>query len=1173
MQTMKNKWHFWLDRGGTFTDIIAVSPQGETIIKKTLSENTGGGLQAVREVLGLPPTARIPASRVAEIRIGTTIATNALLERKGEKTALAVSRGFADALLIGNQTRPHLFELNIIRAAPLWHRVVEINERLSAHGKVVRPLNEAAALNAFERLKKNGIHALAIVLMHGFRYPKHEKRLAILAKQVGFSRIITGYESAPFIKFIPRAHTTAADAYLSVAVADYSDSIRRQCEPGVNLLFMQSNGDLANTVRAVHTVLSGPAGGMSGMRQTAKKAGFACAVGFDMGGTSTDVALNNADLRLENIVAGVPLFAPMIDIHTIAAGGGSIVRHQDGRLLVGPQSAGAYPGPACYRNGGPLTITDCNVLLGKLRGEFFPAIFGKDGKQQLDEITVQKKFNRQAKGLSAAALAEGFLRVAVENMAGAIRRISVARGTDPRNGALVSFGGAAGQHACALADAVGIRRVIAPRHACVLSAWGIGMADIGAIKQRSVECSLSSKQLTVVLNELAKQAAKELPQYDKMILRLRCRYEGVDSILPVVWRANNVTAMRNEFEKTYKARYGYQELGKQVIVAIAEAEAKIFAKPAKIGLLKKTPVAAKIKVATVVFGGRRRATAFYDWRQLSAKMKITGPAVVLDDWNTVVVDPQWLAVVADDGDLLLSRNAKTKKIAHRHDPAMIEVFNNRFTAIAEQMGEMLRNTATSVNIRERLDFSCALFDGKGNLVANAPHMPVHLGSMSESVRAVLKKQPAGMLRGDVFMLNSPYEGGTHLPDITLIRAGRLGDGGKPDYFVAARGHHADIGGISPASMPADSRHIDEEGVLLPLCRLTKNGKLLEKETLHLLNNAVYPARSPAQNIADLRAQIASLAAGEDEMQRAAAEFSGNSVKAFLNLVQKNAEQATQRLLKTLKGGQGQSRLDDGSLIQVNIKINNGGAVFDFRGSSGVHPRNFNAPQSVARAAVIYSLRTLLGEDMPLNDGLMKPVRLLIPPDSLLNAHRPSAVAAGNVETSQNIVDAILTALGVCAAAQGTCNNFTVGFVGKQYYETVCGGMGAGKKFSGANAVQVHMTNSRASDPEVLEWNYPLRLEEFAFRRASGGRGYHRGGNGAIRRLCFLADGEANILSSHRKIAPVGIKGGDHGKCGQNAVRRKNGKIEKISGCAQIAMKAGDEFIIKTPGGGGYGKSR
>ena len=1181
----RGKWRFWLDRGGTFIDIVAISPQGHMLIKKTLSENTGGGLQAVREILSLPSKARIPASQVAEIRIGTTIATNALLERKGEKMALAVTRGFADALIIGNQTRPRLFELDIRRNAPLWERIVEIDERLSPKGTVIRPLNENSAVESFTRLRQQGIKALAIVLMHGFLHPKHEKRLVRLAEKIGFSRVIAGYKAAALIKYIPRAHTTVADAYLSATVAAYSDSIRRQCETGVRLLLMQSNGALGNiqTVRAVHTVLSGPAGGMIGMQRTAKKAGFTRAIGFDMGGTSTDVSLNNADLRLENSVAGVPLFAPMIDIHTIAAGGGSIVRYKDGRLLVGPQSAGANPGPACYRNGGPLTVTDCNVLLGKLRGEFFPAVFGKARNQLLNEAAVHKKFEQEARktGLTPTALAEGYLRVAVENMAGAIRRVSVARGIDPRSGALIAFGGAAGQHACALADAVGIRRVVISRHACVLSAWGIGMADIGVIKQRSMECELNSPHLRTVLGELARQAINELPRQSaasdnkKITMRLRCRYEGVDSILPVVWRERNAAAMRADFEKIHKTRYGYHEPAKKIIAAVAEAEVKIIGKPIKNTLLlKKNTAPAKIQESPVVFAGRARQTAFYDWRKLSPQTRIIGPAVVLDDWNTVVIDPQWHAVVANDGDLSLSRKTKIKKKYQRRDPAMIEVFNNRFTAIAEQMGEMLRNTATSVNIRERLDFSCALFDGNGRLVANAPHMPVHLGSMSESVCAVLKKQPPGLLRGDVFMLNSPYEGGTHLPDITLIRAGILDNKrNKLDYFVAARGHHADIGGISAGSMPADSQHIEEEGVLLPLCRLTKNGKFLEKEILHELKTAAYPARSPAQNIADLRAQIAALTIGVSEMRRAAAEFGDATVLVFLRLVQKNAEQAACRLLQKLKSGKGESRLDDGSVIQVNITVDkeHGRAIFDFRGTSGSHSGNFNAPSAVARAAVIYTLRTLLGEDMPLNDGLMKPVKLIIPAGGLLSPRPPAAVAAGNVETSQNIVDAIFAALGVCAAAQGTCNNFTVGFPGKQYYETVCGGMGAGKNFNGASAVQVHMTNSRASDPEVLEWNYPLRLEEFSFRQGSGGNGKNRGGNGAIRRIRFLTDGEANILSSHRHIAPAGIKGGGNGKCGQNAVHRADGKIEKLGGCAKVAMKAGDEFIIKTPGGGGYGK--
>ena len=1177
------KWRFWIDRGGTFTDIIGVSPDGRTHIDKRPSSDEDGGLAAARAMMGLPPGARIPAARAAEIRIGATIATNALLQRRGDKTAVAVTRGFADALRIGDQTRPHLFALHNSRPPPLWSRAVEIDERIGADGKTVRPLDERDAAKKMRALADAGFRAVAVALMHGFASPRHEKRLAKIARDAGIPLVVASHEAAPFIKFVPRAHTAAVDAYLDSAVRQFVRAVRAQCEEGVRLLFMQSDGSLVGERewRPARAILSGPAGGALGSRRLAKTA-RARVIGFDMGGTSTDVSLDGAEVRMENRVAGTPFFAPMLDIHTVAAGGGSLARIADGRLLAGPQSAGADPGPACYGNGGPLTITDCNVMLGKLRADFFPAIFGASRARPLDESVVARKFAAMPFRGGAFALAEGFVRVAVENMAAAARRISVGRGVNPAACVINSFGGAAGQHICMVADAVGATRALVSRYAPVLSAWGIGAAPAGATLRRAAECALSSPRLARTMRAMEKTAIAA-PSLSSASARLQirrrvlCRYDGVESLIPILWRGTP-QAMEENFHRRHRRLFGYCIRARKVVAAVAELEATIPSSPPPPP--KNRAVGAPVAAAThsVVFAGRRRRTPFYRWETLAEGAEIDGPAIVADKWNTAVVDPGWRAALRR-GNLEMTRAAKrtAANTRGRADAALLEIFNCRFMAVAEQMGETLRRAASSVNIRERLDFSCAVFDGRGNLVANAPHIPVHLGSMGDSVRHLIRKNPPGIARGDAFMLNSPYRGGTHLPDITLMKGGRL-DGkktGAPDYFVAARGHHADIGGVSAGSMPAASAHIEEEGVLIDLCAAVSRGRLREKEIVAMLRGAKYPARAPERNLADLRAQIAALEAGVAEMRRAAADFGAANVAAHMRKVQNNAARACRRLLPRLKSGIAEARLDDGAKIKVAVRIDRRAraALFDFSGASAVHPRNFNAPKSVVYAAVIYCLRVLLGEDMPLNDGIMRPIQLRIPPGGMLDPRPPAAVAAGNVETSQHIADAVFAALGACANAQGTCNNFTAGFRGEQYYETVCGGLGASDGFDGGDAMQAHMTNSRASDPEVLENALPLRVEEFAFRKNSGGAGEYRGGDGAVRRLRFLRDGEATVLSSRRKTPPRGASGGKDGKPGRNAVRTKNGEIRELPGCAHVRMRAGDMFIMETPGGGGWGKPK
>ena len=1169
------KWRFWIDRGGTFTDIIGVPPRGALRVEKRPSCERDGGLAAAREMLELPPGAPIPAARVEEIRVGTTIATNALLERRGEKTAVAVTRGFADALQIGDQTRPNLFSLHNSRPPPLWERAVEIDERIGADGKIVRPLNENDSAAKMRALAAEGFRALAIALMHGFSRPRHEKQLAAIARAAGIPLVVCAHDAAPFGKFIPRAHTAAVDAYLHTAIRRFVRELRAQCEPGIRLLFMQSDGTPAEEKmwRASRAVMSGPAGGAIGSRRLAKIA-RARVVGFDMGGTSTDVSLDCAEVQMENRVAGASFFAPMLDIHTVAAGGGSIVRVVDGRLLSGPQSAGAAPGPACYGNGGPATITDCNVVLGKLRADFFPAIFGAKQNRPLDESAAAKKVAAlSSRGVSSFSAAEGFIRVAVEQMAAAARRISVGRGINPAECVINSFGGAAGQHICMVADSVGARRAMISRYAPALSAWGIGAAPFGEVARQSAECALSSPRLLRTIRAMEKKISRASLQ-TKIRRRIFCRYAGVDSFVPVPWR-ESPQMMEAAFHRRHKNLFGYCDRARPIVAAIVELES---VSPSSLPPPPKNHnrgAPAAVAIHPVVFAGRRRRTPFYRWTEIAEGATIAGPAVVADKWNTAVIDPGWRAVL-HSGNLMMERITERAlpKTGGRADAAMLEIFHRRFAVVAEQMGEMLRRTAMSVNIRERLDFSCALFDKRGGLIANAPHIPVHLGSMGDSVLHLIKQNPPGIARGDVFMLNSPYHGGTHLPDITVIKGGRLdGKTGAPDYFIAARGHHSDVGGVSAGSMPAASTHIDEEGVLIELCAAVSRGRLREKEIVAMLCGAKYPARAPHQNIADLRAQIAALETGAAEMRRAAADFGAENVCAYMRHVQNNAARACRRLLSRLSSGEAETVFDDGAKIRVAVRINRktGKAVFDFGGTSPAHARNFNAPKSVVYASVIYCLRVLLGEDMPLNDGIMRPIKLVIPAGGMLNPRPPAAVAAGNVEVSQNIADAVFAAFGACAHSQGTCNNFTLGFRGGgQYYETVCGGLGASPNAAGADAMQAHMTNSRASDPEVLENAHPLRLETFAFRKGSGGAGKYSGGAGAVRRIRFLQDGEATILSSRRKVSPKGMRGGGDGKTGRNAILKKNGKVCELSGCANVQMRAGDIFIMETPGGGGWG---
>ena len=1198
-------WRFWIDRGGTFTDIVARAPDGALTTAKLLSDNperyADAATEGVRRILNAAP-GPLPAGQVDAVRMGTTVATNALLERKGQPTVLAITRGFGDALRIGWQSRPELFARHIKLNDQLYDRVVEIDERLTVDGAVDRPLDEAKTRADLTAAHAAGFRAVAIVLVHGWRFTDHEARVAEIAREIGFTQVSVSHEVGALIKLIGRGDTTVADAYLSPVLAAYVDRVGADLGPDAPLLFMQSSGGLtaADAFRGKDAILSGPAGGVVGMAETARQAGFERVIGFDMGGTSTDVSHFSGEYERTSdaVVAGVRLRAPMLSIHTVAAGGGSICRFEGGRMRAGPQSAGAVPGPAAYRRGGPLTVTDCNVMLGKLRPEFFPAVFGPEADQPLDAGVVRERFaalSDQVKAetgrdLGPAELAEGFVAIAVQNMAEAIKAISISRGHDVTGYALNCFGGAGGQHACLVADALGMTTVMLHPFAGVLSAYGMGLAEVRAIRQATAALPLSpdnDADLAARVADLDADARAELtaqgfPESALQTLpRAEIKYAGTDTPLTVAF--GPADAMTAAFEAAHRRRFGFVAAGKPLVVETLEVEA-VAASDQGAGDLAPPAATAAEPVARVPV---RMAGADHDapvWRRehLDANAAVDGPAIILEDTGTTVLEPGWRATVDVHANLVLRRvvplPARTA-LGTEADPILLEVFNSRFMACAEQMGEALRATAYSVNIKERLDFSCAVFDATGALIANAPHIPVHLGSMGESIRTVIRQrtdgrgQERGMRRGDAYMLNAPYNGGTHLPDITVIMPVFRDGDDAPAFFVAARGHHADVGGTTPGSMPPDSTTVDEEGVLIDDFLLIDEGVLRETETRALFASGRYPSRNVDQNLADLMAQVAACTRGADELIRMVDEFGRDVVSAYMGHVQDNAEEAVRRVIAALKPGVFDYEMDDGAVIRVQITIDPAErrAVVDFTGTSGQRPTNFNAPLSITRAAVLYVFRTLVDDAIPLNEGCLKPIELIVPEGSMLNPRHPAAVVAGNVETSQAVVDALYGALGVLAASQGTMNNFTFGDDARQYYETIAGGSGAGPDYDGTSAVQTHMTNSRLTDPEVLESRFPVLLEAFSIRRGSGGAGAHRGGDGTIRRMRFLEPMTASILSNRRRVPPFGVAGGEPGAPGVNRIERRDGRGEDLPATARAGMEPGDVFVIETPGGGGYGK--
>ncbi len=1194
------RWQFWIDRGGTFTDFVAQKPDGALVTHKLLSENPeryeDAALQGIRDLLGIEAAGEIPADAIETVKMGTTVATNALLERKGDRTILLITRGFRDALRIGYQNRPLLFARHIVLPELLYERVVEIDERYSAEGEELVPVDLDGARQALEEAKRDGIESVAIVFVHGYRHHDHEIEVARLARGVGFGQVSVSHEISPLMKLVGRGDTTVVDAYVSPILRRYVDRIRDELGE-TRLMFMQSNGGLADArfFRGKDSILSGPAGGIVGAVRTSAMAGYDKIVSFDMGGTSTDVAHYDGEYErsFETLVAGVRMRAPMMQIHTVAAGGGSILHFDGTRYRVGPDSAGANPGPACYRRGGPLCVTDANVMVGKIRASVFPRVFGPNADEALDEEAVRGKFATLAAQIeretgdrrTPVEVAEGFLMIAVENMAKAIKQISIQRGHDVTGYTLNCFGGAGGQHACLVADSLGISRVFIHPFAGVLSAYGMGLADLRVMRERAVEAILDDallEDVEAILDEMEEHGRVEMtrqggdPARTYTLRKVHLRYQGTDS--PLIVDFADRKAIVAEFEAAHHLQYGFIAPEKNHIVEAVTVEviasAPDVVDPA-VAMGSAEPPAPVDEVETYM-AGERHATRLYDREEMKPGCKVSGPAVIIEANATTVVEPGWAAEINRYDQMILNRvvpRPGQASVGTEVDPVMLEVFNNLFMSIAEQMGVVLQNTSYSVNIKERLDFSCAIFGPDGSLVANAPHIPVHLGSMSESVRTVSEQRAGTIVPGDVFMLNTPYNGGTHLPDVTVITPVFDEAGEDILFYVAARGHHADIGGTTPGSVPPDSRHIDEEGVLIDNFQLVSGGRLLEKETEALFTGAPYPTRNFKNNLADLKAHIAGNEKGVQELRKMVAHFGLDVVHAYMTHVQDNAEECVRRVLGVLTDGSYEYEMDSGARICVDIEVDreNREAIIDFTGTSPQQNSNFNAPSSVCMAAVLYVFRLMVDDEIPLNAGCLKPLRVIIPDGCMLAPRYPAAVVAGNVETSQAVTNALIGALGIMGAGQGTMNNFTFGDnAGYQNYETICGGAGAGPGFDGVHAVHTHMTNTRATDPEILEWRFPVVLESFSIRDGSGGDGANKGGNGIVRRVLFQAPMTAAIVSSHRRVPPFGMAGGKPGKTGHNYVERADGTVDELTGTDMTQMNAGDRFIIETPGGGGYG---
>jgi 5-oxoprolinase (ATP-hydrolysing) len=1201
------RWEFWIDRGGTFTDVVARSPDRRLVARKLLSENPeayrDAAVAGIRQLLELEPGQQIPADIIGSVRLGTTVATNALLERKGEPTVLVITKGFADALRIAYQNRPRIFDRRILLPEVLYERVIEADERVTAHGEILTALDERQLKEDLRNARNDGYRAAAVICMHGYRYPEHERRIGDLAREAGFTQVCESHRTSPLMKLVSRGDTTVADAYLSPILQRYVAEVASELK-GVKLLFMQSNGGLTDAAgfRGKDSILSGPAGGIVGMARTARDAGFTKVIGFDMGGTSTDVShfAGEFEREYETQVAGVRMRAPMLSIHTVAAGGGSVLHFDGSRYRVGPDSAGADPGPASYRKNGPLTVTDANVLLGRIQPDHFPRVFGEHSDQPLDAEVAKQKFTELSRQITEATgdergpeeVAAGFIEIAVANMASAIKKISVQRGYDVTEYLLNVFGGAGGQHACAVADELGMSQILIHPLAGVLSAYGIGLADIIAMREQAVEAPLTGENLeslAAVIKPLENDARAEVeaegvpPDRIAAIRRAHLRYQGTDTavIVPV----GTLAEMTAAFEAEYSRRFSFLMRAKPVLVEAVSVEAvsvgvggsqqegESNAESPPRSAEKRPEPAARVPMFAA---GRWAEVNLTERSQLEPGHHITGPAIITEELATTVVETGWRALVTERGDLLLERVTARPDRADattEADPVLLEIFNNLFMSVAEQMGVRLQSTAHSVNIKERLDFSCAVFDAEGGLIANAPHMPVHLGSMGESIKMVIERNRGRIRRGQAYVLNDPYHGGTHLPDITVVTPVFSDTGDHIWFYVASRGHHAEIGGVTPGSMPAASTRVEEEGVLIDNWLLVEDGQLREAETAELLATAEYPSRDPATNLADLRAQLAANSKGIEELRKMVAHFGLDVVRAYMGHVQENAAESVRRVITALHDGEFAYELDNGAQVVVAVRVNREErtAEIDFTGTSPQLAGNFNAPSSVAMAAVLYVFRTLVDDDIPLNSGCLHPLKVIIPPGSMLSPEYPAAVAAGNVETSQVVTGALYAALGVMAEGSGTMNNVTFGNDSYQYYETVASGSGAGEGFDGTDVVQTKMTNSRLTDPEVLEWRYPVLLESYRIRPDSGGRGRWRGGHGGVRRLRFGEPMTVTTLTGHRRVPAFGLAGGEPGALGRHWIEHADGTVTAMAGCDSVNVRTGDVFVIETPGGGGYGK--
>lgn len=1149
----------------------------------------------IRWLMRLAAGTPVPPSNV---RFGTTRGTNALLTRTGAATALLTTAGFADVPLIGNQDRPDLFQLQIRKPEPLFQCVVELNERVAADGSILQPLDTQTTRQQLRDLADQGIESIAVCLMNSWTQPQHEHEVCRLAEEAGFQEVSHSHEVSPQIRFVPRCDTTVLDAYLNPVLRSYLDEIRRQL-PGSRLLVMTSAGGLVESraFRGRDSILSGPAGGVVGFSQVAAASGFEQAIGFDMGGTSTDVARfgGRFEYESETTKAGIRIMTPVLSIETVAAGGGSICRFDGVRLHVGPDSAGADPGPACYGSGGPLTVTDLNVFLGRVLPDHFPFELDLSAvRTRLDQLQQQMtEAGIWNDSMTAESLAEGLLQIANDNMVQAIRRVSVAKGYDPAQHVLVSFGGAGGQHACAVAAALGIRQVLLHPLAGILSAWGMGQADIKDRRIISVLVPLTAEALTELDDKIAELTTEsrdyvrhqgaEDDTISEPLVELGLRYVGTESTLEIP--LGSAEQCQHRFEQEYQRLFGYTRPDRSIEISSLSVEVTAgTTEPTE--RHHSTDSDLRIKpdsVVSAVFAGQSTDTGVYLRKSLRPGHQIPGPAIICEPTSTILIEPDCSAQIVDDGSVLISIGSRRttgsegSRSATEVDPVLLEVFNNQFVSIAEQMGETLRRTSVSTNVRERLDFSCALFDSDGRLVVNAPHVPVHLGAMGETVRAIMQDHP-DMRPGDVFVTNDPYRGGSHLPDVTVVTP-VFTEQSHPTFFTANRAHHAEIGGIAPGSMPPFSDHLADEGVLIRSCYLVRGGVSQEEQLRDLLRSGPLPSRGIDDNLADLAAQTAANAAGAALLRELCARQTTGQVLAYMQHIQQAASSKMRQALRRLddRAYTFSDHLDDGTRIQVRIAVHGDTATIDFDGTSDVHPGNLNANRAITTAAVLYTFRCLLNEDVPLNSGVLEPLKIIIPPGLLNPQEGPTpqqspAMVGGNVETSQRIVDVLLGALQLAAASQGTMNNLTFGDGSFGYYETIGGGAGATPDAHGADAVHTHMTNTRLTDAEVLEHRYPVRLKQFGIRHGSGGDGVFPGGAGIVRELEFLRDLQVSLLSQRRAVAPWGLHGGASGQRGRNTFIPAGTDSEiELAGAFSRMLQSGDRLRIETPGGGGCGQ--